>query len=253
MIKEVCSKLKEKRANLGYSLEETVEKTKLHPSVIRDIESGDLSNINSAYLKGFMRIYASFLEIDMGRALEEIESVPSPQIKNKKKIVKKNLNPVSELQAQKLKESFSKIKKKVIVAVLVVVFLWSFFAFTRFIFRKVIQSFKRPPKEASRQVQPKLSPIAPTAVVRTQGIGVSLTAKKRCFIRTVVDGKLLFEGILDRNVVESWEADEEIEFRISDGSAVHLEVNGKALPPLSSIRKPIKSLKITPSGITIDK
>ena len=76
MIKEVCNRLKEKRSELGYSIEYTVEKTKLYPSVIRDIEQGNLSNISSVYLKGFMKIYASFLGVDLGTALEEVNSLP---------------------------------------------------------------------------------------------------------------------------------------------------------------------------------
>ena len=72
MIKEICHKLSEKRKELGYDIEYAVDKTKLHPSVIRDIESGNLANINSAYTKGFMKIYASFLGVDLGNSLEEI-------------------------------------------------------------------------------------------------------------------------------------------------------------------------------------
>jgi len=72
MIKELCSKLKEKRIELGYSIDYVVDKTKLHPSMIRDIEEGNLSSENPTYVRGFIRIYASFLKVDLGSALEEI-------------------------------------------------------------------------------------------------------------------------------------------------------------------------------------
>jgi cytoskeleton protein RodZ len=72
MNEEVSSKLKARRQELGYSVEEVVEKTKLYPSVIRDLEEGNLSNINSAYLKGFIRIYASFLGLNAAELTNNI-------------------------------------------------------------------------------------------------------------------------------------------------------------------------------------
>jgi len=69
----------------------------------------------------------------------------------------------------------------------------------------------------------------------------------------MVDGKLLFDGQLAEGAIETWRGDKEIEMKIRDGSAIALEVNGKDIPTLTSLRKPIKSLKITPSGIVIDK
>ncbi|MCK5393631.1 MAG: helix-turn-helix domain-containing protein, partial [Candidatus Omnitrophica bacterium] len=38
MIEELCHKLKNKRKELGYSIEHIVNKTKLSPSVIKNIE-----------------------------------------------------------------------------------------------------------------------------------------------------------------------------------------------------------------------
>jgi len=74
-ILELCAKLKEKRKELGYSLEEVVEKTKLYPSVIKDLEEGNLNNLNPTYLKGFIKIYASFLGIDTKEFIKE-EKIP---------------------------------------------------------------------------------------------------------------------------------------------------------------------------------
>ena len=81
----------------------------------------------------------------------------------------------------------------------------------------------------------------------------TLTAKKNCFLKVIVDGKLLFKGLFKKGAIETWRGDKEIELKIRDGSAIALEVNGKPIPTLTSLRKPIKSLKITPSGIVVDK
>jgi len=62
MIKELCNRLKEKRKELGYSIEYVVEKTKLHPLMIKDIEEGNLGNENPAYIRGFIKIYAALFK-----------------------------------------------------------------------------------------------------------------------------------------------------------------------------------------------
>ena len=72
-------------------------------------------------------------------------------------------------------------------------------------------------------------------------------------MKVKLDGRIVFEGVLKKGSLESWQATEELEFKISDGSSVDVEVNGKLLPPLSKIRKSIKSLRITTKGISIDK
>jgi len=56
MIEDLCKELKDKRENLGYDLEDIVENTKLHPSVIKAIENCRLSEISPVYLKGFITI-----------------------------------------------------------------------------------------------------------------------------------------------------------------------------------------------------
>ena len=94
---------------------------------------------------------------------------------------------------------------------------------------------------------------ATTSISEVEGVEATLTAKKKCFLKVIVDGKLLFKGILRKGARETWKADKEIELKIRDGSAITLEVNGRLIPILTSLRKPIKSLKITPSGIVVDK
>mgnify|MGYP001441738871 CR=1 FL=1 len=250
MIKEVCNRLKEKRKELDYDIEYVVEKTKLHPSVIRDIEGCNLSNINSAYIKGFMKIYASFLEVDLGTSLEEVASA-KPTFKKESKMKKtqegdaifsKVLNAINTVSFQ--------TKKRIIVAFVGLILFWGFINASITVVKKVSTFFKKPSKEALPAAESQNSYV----IDQIHGIEVSVNVKKRCFLKVIVDGKLLFEGVLNKGMVESWKGNKEIELkRISDGSAISLEVNGKPIPTLTSIRKPIKSIKITPSGISVDK
>jgi len=254
MIKEVCNRLKEKRREQGYSLEYTVEKTKLHPSVIKDIEDCNLDKVSPTYLKGFMKIYASFLGVDLGTSLEELDSLSSLADKPRK-VRKVPTTNIFDRLGRIPKKLPSRVKKNIIIAVLGLFCLWVLFSGVKFVGGRIWRLFREKPQGQEASTPAKEEPVAqvperPTAV---KGLTVSLTTKKKCFIKVKVDQNVLFEGILDKGAVETWKGNKEIEFKISDGSAVYLEVNGKSLPPLASLRKPIKSLKITPSGISVDK
>jgi len=248
MIKEVCNRLKEKRSELGYSIEHTVEKTKLHPSVIRDIEQGNLNNISPVYIKGFMKIYASFLGVDLGTALEEVSSLSGVSKKVVKVKKRDTTSPISYVTGV-MKGIPVEVKKKIVSIFIGAILVVSVFLIGRGIVRKISGIFKRSSKEVKVESNTKV--ISSGEI--TQGVEASLTIKKKCFVRVIADGKILFEGILNKGMIETWKADKSIELRVSDGSAISLEVNGKTLPTLASIRKPIKSIKITPSGISVDK
>ncbi len=253
MIKEVCNKLKEKRKELGYSIEYVVDKTKLHPSMIRDIENGKLSNINSTYIKGFMKIYASFLGVDLGDSLKELSS-SKPAIK---KEIKSKKSKEESSVFDKMIVAASKVslqtKKRIVLGVAAIILVWVFINASVAVIKKISSAFKKPAKQTSTIQKNPIAPVVPETE-SIEGIEVAVTLKRKCFLKVIVDGSLLFEGVLNKGAVETWKADEEIRIeRISDGSAVSLEVNGEPTPTLASIRKPIKRIKITPSGITVDK
>jgi transcriptional regulator with XRE-family HTH domain len=251
MIEDVCRKIKEKRREAGYSLEYVVEKTKLYPSVIKDIEAGNLTNINAAYLRGFVKIYAAFLNVDLGNALEEIERLKEEQSKPKPyKIKKKEPDPPPVPASNKPapdKPLKPELKKNLLATMVGIVILAFVLVLGIFIVKTISGIFFKPSASNNADLQEK------AVFDETNKLTVSLTAKKKCFIQVSVDGKFIFEGILEKGAVDSWNADKEIEFKISDGSAIYLEVNGKPIPTLTAIRRPIKSLKITPSGISVDK
>lgn len=252
MIRELCSKLKEKRRELGYSIEYVVEKTKLHPSMIKDIEECNLGNENPIYVRGFIKIYAAFLKVDTGSSLKDVGPA-KPAVKKREPKVKKIDKEIVFGRINTLAKRISpETKKKIILAVAIVLLLWVFFAAGSFVVGKIIKLFTTP-AEAGSEVQKDDVAQALSDFTEAEELAVTLTAKKDCFLRVLVDGKLFFGGVLRQGAIETWRGKEEIELKIRDGSAITLEVNGRSIPTLTSLRKPIKSLKITPSGIVVDK
>lgn len=248
MIEDFCEKLREKRKELGLDLEEIVEKTKLHPSVIKAIESGNLEDISPIYLKGFIKIYASFLGVEITDELQEIfpikESTRSfkPGMIREKKII-----DLSKIFTPKVKKNI------ILIITFVFAFAIAFFLLTslvNFVKKRVATLPKKRP-EAVKSTPKRPSLVGSKKTQETKEITTSLRFKRDCFVRVKLDGRVVFEGILRKGALESWQAKKEIEFKISDGSSVDVEVNGELLPPLTKIRKRIKSLKITAQGVSI--
>jgi len=236
----LATQFKQKREELGLSVEDVVEKTKLHPSVIRDLEAGNFQNIRPIYLKGFIKIYANFLGVDISQGLEEAPSTEPAKlrirVKKEPEIVERRIDIPPHV-------------KRIIVYVLVgLVAIWLAISVLRFTVNKIRHVLTKAPATETKETIPQK-----IQTPSSKELAVSLTAKKDFYLRVNVDGRVLFEGILNRGAVESWEADEKLEFKISDGSAVYVEVNGQPLPPLTSMRKPIKRLTVTRSGISVEK
>ena len=252
MIKELCNKLKEKRRELGYSIEYVVEKTKLHPSMIKDIEEGNLSNENPIYVRGFIKIYAAFLKVDLSSSLEEVGASESIVRKREAKIRKINGIIIFNCIGNIIRKISPQIKKKVILILLGLALLWVFFIASSFLIRKVVKFFTAPVKIV-QEAQKEEKSEATVAPSESEDLVIIVTAKKKCFLKVIVDGDLLFSGFLKKGARETWKGDKEVELKIRDGSAITLEVNGRSIPTLTFLRKPIKSLKITPSGIVVDK
>ncbi|MEI8349207.1 MAG: RodZ domain-containing protein [Candidatus Omnitrophota bacterium] len=248
-LEELCARLAAKRQELGLSIEEVVEKTKLYPSVIRDIEAGSIDNINSAYRKGFIKIYASFLNINVEDSLEHI-SVFDTKI-NKTFQSPKVKQPSLE---KKIKLSIKippHIKRLIVIILVALCIVWLGLNFIRLVGKK-IKELPKPKHSAVKRetVRPKISP---PSQLNPRELSVSLTAKRECMITVKVDGKSLFHGPFKKGDRETWTGYKEINLKISDGSSVYIEVNGKPLPSLTTTHKAIKSLKVTPSGVSVDK
>ncbi|MBN2483125.1 MAG: DUF4115 domain-containing protein [Candidatus Omnitrophica bacterium] len=275
---EFIDRLKTKRRQSGLNLEEVVDKTKIPPSAIKRLESGRWEEMNPLYLKGFLKIYCAFLKEDLDEELlkERRPYVPdTPMVKAIQRTRPQRQFSLPKLSIPKIKiPSIPPHLIRIIISVLLTLALvwagiWVLKSATRFIVSH-IRSRKPPRIITHSPVVPVPAPVAtPVAAVpaekpkevpaqvpppvKKEELSVTLTAKRDCFVKVKREGTVIFEGILRKGAVENWQAKKELEFKLSDGTAIDVEVNGQILPALTKIKKPIKSLKITPTGIFVDK
>lgn len=63
-LKEIVKILKDKRESMGLTVEDVSRQTKINTLVITHLEQGDFSRMNSVYVRGFLKIYLTFLGLD---------------------------------------------------------------------------------------------------------------------------------------------------------------------------------------------
>ena len=81
--------LKDLRESRGISLEEISERTKINISYLNAIESGSFSEIETPYLRLFLRAYAEEIGGDSQRSLEQLDSFLGT---NRPKVVSAQMN-----------------------------------------------------------------------------------------------------------------------------------------------------------------
>lgn len=113
-MKNIGTKLKDKREENGLSIEEVAEDLKMRPSQISSIEDGKTENFKDVfYLKHFIRDYAKYLGLDSEKILDEFNEylfdmtskIPVDLIEKAKKEKKNNDEVVSPYTKEKNKKN----------------------------------------------------------------------------------------------------------------------------------------------------
>src|ERR1044071_4513066 len=124
------SLLKEKRQASGLSLETVHEATKIPLDVLRAIEEGyTVRNLSAFYYKGFLKIYATYLNVDISKVIEDYKSERLP--KYIPKAVEEN--PLQDWQQRIIKFATPERKKQALIIAGIIVGLFIFYQLLIFI------------------------------------------------------------------------------------------------------------------------
>ena len=131
---EFYKELKELRKSQKISLEEISERTKINVQYLQDIENGAFEDIETPYLRLFLRAYAEEIGSDSQRALEQLDS-----FSGNKKVPLTQTNILNDSSSFELKKSFPKgfisnkeLRKDYIIAgVFSIIFIFSILIFQR--------------------------------------------------------------------------------------------------------------------------
>ncbi len=263
--------LRTTREARGLTLEIIHEATKIPMDALRAIEEGySVRILTPFYYKGFIKIYAEFLGLDVAETYKHygIDQAPKPAVPVASKAKAKEFQPnivVEKLQgaASVLKPKTIKLVFKVIGALLVV------FVLVKISGCIAAQLSKK--TSAKKQAQPVLpastaekkpkttAPVVPepaqavSAKSINSKVQVAARAVKDTWFRVKADNRVVFESTLRKGSLENWSADKEIELSGKDIERLDLEINGKHVGSLGGGERRIRKVVITKEGLTVKK
>ncbi|MFH1413479.1 MAG: RodZ domain-containing protein [Candidatus Omnitrophota bacterium] len=256
----VGARLKKMRLEKGITLEDLQRATKINANVLKDIEGDSFTNLSPVYLKGFLKIYCKYLGVDPGEYISgykdlQAESfgaaLASREIREKpKKSASLLKSACVKLFTFKPSEKLKKLFRSAFFALIIWVVL---FYLGKFISsRKRAHLAKKTEVVAVARPQPQREEIKPE-VPLSSGIQLVVMARQNCWMSVKVDGKVVFQRVLEKGVDESWQAKKKIELSLGNAGGVELEVNGELFKNLGRRGQVIKNLLITKEGLKIGR
>jgi len=111
-------------------------------------------------------------------------------------------------------------------------------------------------------IPPTLPPpvaVLPVATVETKaqvkeintGIRLGVRARENCWLFVKIDGKVVFQRILEKGRFESWQAKDKIDLSVGNAGVLELEVNGRVFSNLGRKGQSLKNIVITKDSLNI--
>lgn len=262
----IGNQLKKARQDKQVTLSEVYQQTRIHPNVLNALEEDRFDKIlNPAYIRSFLKQYATYLSLDAKKILSEYDKLhPAEKLEKTKSPPPEKKLPLPDIDLAKIAKSISIIAAS-IIAIIILVFLVRSTA-------KVINNISQKRVLRARQIDlaEKAKPIKITAaekgtakkkvqeapqkdiskpVSRPPGkapipagekLRLAITATDDVWIQLRVDGKIIFDSVLKKGSIEQWEANDNFKIWTGKAEAMQLNLNGNDLgTPGAGVKKDI--------------
>jgi cytoskeleton protein RodZ len=248
-------RLKRERELREVSLEEITSATRIGPRFLEALENEDWEKLpGGVFNRGFVRSVARYLGLDEESFLAEYDLAHGPIVQPSP------TNNANHFSSRPKWVPFAAVLA--FLALLAAVVAGGFYAWRYYL------AHRAPKNSASSSISVS-APVAPAAATTAAIPSSSATSEPQptpldlyvslseaSHLRVLADGKLLVDAELPAGANHHYPADEQFEVAASNSSAVLLELNGQAMPPLGSpgasgtITLSRKDLRSTPSGNT---
>lgn len=250
--------LKETRESKGVSLRTVHEITKIPMDVLKAIEEGySVRTMSPFYLKGFIKMYAEYLEIDPAKVLEKPARVLQKAVKPSKpkitQIQEKTYKAFDDdfefhhLISKERQRQIIKIIGALIVLFIVVKMIGCFIPSKGGEKADVLMTVpvESPEEIAEKKIvkpiessqEEKVFEAAKEAVAQekkqdiSDGVELTVTALKGGWLQVKVDGNVVTQGSLKAGAKESWKAKKEIIISGRIVNSLEYILNGELIEP----------------------
>ena len=230
----IGERLEEARKRKGISVREAAESTKIRGDYLQKFEANSFDiDLPPLYIRGFIRTYARFLELDPERIVSDVDTVLARDGKQPRREPREALGRVdfgAETRAaepaattadtgrssrdQAMLVKFGLMAGGALVAIVIIILLVN------------VLFSRSPAKPAATTAEPP-APVAQVEAAQT----LILTAIDATRVKVVqeLDGKVLFNSSLARGESRSLKKQGLLVITVEDRTKVRMEVNGRLL------------------------
>ncbi|MBD3349182.1 MAG: DUF4115 domain-containing protein [Candidatus Eisenbacteria bacterium] len=237
--------LRKERESQGKTIEDVAKATKMSVLVLQAIEDDRFSVLPApVYVKGHLRTYARFLELDEDEIVEKYMRFTQQQEPDE-------LDEWDAVEIELQEQSREAGRRWIWMAVAAVVVIVAVVL--------VVRWTNRPPApeiaaNTTQEVPLVTEPVSEAAWVDTMievhGLELMVVARERVYVAVSVDGERVSELTLDEGERRRWEGVEEFILFVGTGEALELYLNGEYLGVAGSGRGPVEDLVVTEDGMS---
>ncbi|MBL9214202.1 MAG: helix-turn-helix domain-containing protein [Opitutaceae bacterium] len=230
----IGERLEEARKRKGISIREAAETTKIRGDYLQKFEANSFDiDLPPLYLRGFLRSYARFLELDPERIVGEFDSLGGREGKPARRDTRENYGRVDFGEAPRSPEpaesapsggrtgpdqavllKFGLLGGGALLLIVIIILL-------------INVLFTRSP------ARPAPAPGAAGTTVQAEAVQtLTLTAVDATRVKVVqeLDGAVLFNGAMARAETKSFKKQGKLLITVESGKNLRMEVNGKSYP-----------------------
>lgn len=239
---ELGKRLQEARQAKEITFEQISAETKIKARFIEAIETEDFAAFPSVpMLRGFIRNYALYLELDPADVLAHYQQNGLGEAKKWGRVKKKP--PFVDLAVVRPRSRFNADMFITLLIITALLGSAAFFAYTQFLEPAQLQLLSLPataeaqPSTGNRAavVLPTPTPLptdtpTPSPTPSPQyytGVAVELKVHERSWVQILVDDVKTFEGILEAGDRPNWVGENKVAIRAGNGGGVEVFINGQ--------------------------
>ena len=234
--------LRREREKQGLTIADIEKGTSIRGLYIEHIERGNIGELPGlVYAKGFVRNYAKFLclnaEALVQQFAEENGSTPPPVPAEPESAPRRiSLSTVGDESLSSISiggtsSSYAGIFGKLAAGIIVLAALVGGGVAAISAINSPAQVPAAPPVKTEQPAAPAAAAEADASdtarAAHADGVNVSVTLTERCWTEVSVDGKSVFEGIIEKGKTESWKGKESVVIRAGNAGALDVTFNGR--------------------------
>jgi cytoskeletal protein RodZ len=264
--KEIGKIFSEARQEKGMSRDEASEKSRIHPNVIKDIETGVFDRLGKTYLRSFLKKYAVFLGLNPEGIIQKYESI-SAQIPGREFSLSEDHekgSPIDDLKALVSDKRAQTILAGVLSLILVVLVLVLIGKMKdRFSSETVRVTAKAAPKKIEtkpvvKETPKKAEPVAEkpaekssffTKSAQSKQVELTLKARGEAWIQVMNGPEKVFVGTLKKGETKTWKGEGTFTVWTGKGDMLDFYVNGRKIGVVAA--GVVKNIEVSSEGIKI--